>query len=349
MSALELSRLFKNSRLAQVAQPLLKDIRQRAVTPTHQTIFTPKSSAIRSQFGLKTSLPRKIGYSYIAFNDIDNYKSMPDVEKCTSKMYTRLRFQESGLVLRSPFAKHNPLFQGSSFSNVPASPLLDSFNLAHCSISRDANEALLAHPELHGRFKRFVAEKHPQMLLGSKASDTAFRDVIAQFLREHNSTATKRPLLSLARDLSQLATAQTVQGTAGLSYAQKGKLQNSPNGIKYGAILPGRLIGGIDATIGGFVASVNDRRNNMMQNYASNYPGKCMRQFTSPFKVLHAELTENGGVRMQADSVKTGTWDRSRSFDSIERSSYQPSNPEFRRASERVGLDKLDRLLKIIG
>ena len=80
-SSSELFNLVKNSRLAQVAKPLLNNIRGNSKTPTHQVIFTPKSSALRSDYGLKSTLPNKIDHHIYHLMILIIVKSMPDVEK----------------------------------------------------------------------------------------------------------------------------------------------------------------------------------------------------------------------------------------------------------------------------
>lgn len=351
MNNQELRSLFKNSRLAQVATPMLKRIRATSAIPTHQVIFTPKSSSIRSQFGIKRALPKKMGDGYFAYNDIDNYKSMPDVEKSTGKMYQRLRFQEAGLALRSPFAQHNPLFKGASLAQKSDDTLLGAINLHNRLKLIDVKEVLGNNPAMFAKFKRYIVENCPQVLAGPAVSDAALRGIMTRFLLLLPDIARPvRDLKSLVKDPSTPnRMPKSIQGSAGLSYTQKGRLNNSPNGVSYDTIMPGRLVGRMEAAVGGFIAGVNDHKVGLLENYTLNYPGKHSRQFNMPFKVLHAELTESGSVRMQADAVKIGAWAEKRSHDFIDRSAFKASNPEFARASERANLDRLDRLLRIIG
>ena len=128
-SSSELFNLVKNSRLAQVAKPLLNNIRGNSKTPTHQVIFTPKSSALRSDYGLKSTLPNKIGSSHISFNDIDNRQSMPDVEKNSGFHYKQLMFQELGLCIKTHFTNKNPLFYHEN--NKSNKQMKDEIGRAH--------------------------------------------------------------------------------------------------------------------------------------------------------------------------------------------------------------------------
>lgn len=59
-----------------------------------------------------------------------------------------------------------------------------------------------------------------------------------------------------------------IQGTGGFSYNQKGRLRNTPNGIQYGTVVPGRIIDNKEAAIAGFVSSVTDRSIALQTNYA---------------------------------------------------------------------------------
>ena len=104
MNNQELFKLVRDSRLAQVATPLSKKLRLGNKFPTHQILYTPKSSAIRSNYGIKTHLPKKVGKSHIVFNDLDNKSNMPDVEKYSGPYYNRLKFQETGMVLKNYFS-----------------------------------------------------------------------------------------------------------------------------------------------------------------------------------------------------------------------------------------------------
>lgn len=355
MRHLEQFKLFRNSKLAQVAKPLDESLRGKNNVPTHQIIFTPKSSAIRSSFGIKTPLPKQIGYSHIVFNDIDNHKGMPDVEKYSGPMHNRLKFQESGLTLKSYLNENNPLFPSSTTNtNLRKDSLSDSIltylNLPSNATALQVKQLLKLNPNLYKDFKQWLTKNHPECIL----SNSSFK--AHTFLKEYllsNPKVKKQPF-----DFSDMASRKRsrfnrIQGTGGFSYSQKGRLSNSPNGVKQGNVLPGRLVGDREAAVGGFIASVNDRTILLQNNFAKNYPGKHPRQFVMPFKVNEAEITENGKIKMYADGVKVGTWmQRTNSGHNYQDgANYDASNPVFGRATERNSKDNipLESLLNLIG
>jgi Mitochondrial ribosomal protein subunit. len=362
MNQQELYHLIKNSKLSQVASPLGKTIRGKSAVPTHQIIFTPKSSAIRSNYGMKSMLPKQIGYSHIVYNDLDNYKNMPDVEKSSGKLYNRLKFQETGLVLKNHFTEGNPLFasrEGSSGRFAPQyrsnfiksdDSITNTLNL-HGKVSPSEVKAVLKqNPKLAKLFKRWLVENHPQTLV-NPVSNGAMVDLVKSFL-ETSPDVTKRAvkLQNLIRNEPSHALS-TIQGTGGFSYNQKGRLANTPNGVKYGVIAQGRIVGSKEAAIGGFVAGVNERTTLLQHNYSKNYPGKHSRQFNMPFKVTEAELTESGSIKLYADGVRAGEWmQRSVGREAPDRSKYEASNPSFGSAAERNKSEgeNLQRLLNLI-
>ncbi|CAK7890904.1 37S ribosomal protein Mrp51p, mitochondrial [[Candida] anglica] len=352
MNNQELYKLFKNSKLAQVATPLKPKLRQNTHSPTHQIIYTPKSSAIRSNFGIKSYLPKKIGDSHIVFNDIDNKKNMPDVEKYSGAYYNRLKFQETGATVKNYFTETNPLFPSPSTKSnhtglLSSENLLSALNLSDRATVSDVKRLIKSNPDMYKSFQTWLLNNNPQALTSSNPS------LVLKNLREFLKSAPadkiakyEISLMDFSRKLgkrSNHAPAADVQGTAGFSYMLKGRFNNTPNGVKYGAIVPGRMVNEREAAIGGFVAKSNDRTTILQSNYSKSYPGKHQRQFVMPFKITEAELTPKGGVRMYVDGVKVGSWLQKTGAEdtSLDRSNYQPSNPNFGSASERNGRDSI--------
>ena len=356
----ELYNLFKNSKLAQVATPLHRTLRGRDNVPSHQIIYTPKSSAIRSNFGIKTALPKQIGFSHIVYNDIDNPKNMPDVESYSGPLYNRLKFQETGVAVKNYFNENNPLFpskttKSTDSSNSQLDSVLSKFNLTNNATGADVKRLLQKNPALYKKFQAWLVKNSPESVMSNIPSK------IVKLLKEFLATTSdiKKQELGLI-DLSKKegrttnrAPTNKIQGTGGFSYTQKGRLANSPNGIRHGSIAPGRMVGDREAAIGGFIASVNDRTTLLQNNYSKNYPGKHPRQFVMPFKINEAEITENGRVKVYADGIKVGSWMQrtNNNNEFIDRSNYEASNPNFGSASERNSKDNipLESLLNLIG
>ncbi|KAK6465283.1 mitochondrial ribosome small subunit component [Scheffersomyces coipomensis] len=357
MNTQELFNLVKNSKLAQVASPLSKNIRNGSKhKPTHQIIYTPKTNAIRSDYGLKTTLPKQIGYSHISFNDIDNFKNMPDVEKNSGKLYNRLKFQELGVPLNYNYTSSNPLFpteNNQSNSKSKKDNIFNNLNLKDNASADEVISLLKENKNLHRHYQKWLIKNYPQALISNITQSTA-KELLSQFL--HSSQDVIRRELQL-QDLSKKngssrsAISTQIQGSGGFSYNQRGRLTNTPNGVRYGAVAPGRIVNTKEAAIGGFVASVNERTTNLQYNFVSNAPGKHARQFVMPFKINAVELNENGSVKVLADGVKTGSWMHNKiGFDSQNNNRYKATNPNFENASARSKQDNdmLTTLLNIV-
>lgn len=353
-------KLFKDSRIAQVATPLSKTLRGADLAaPTHQILFAPKGSSSRSEYGIKSTLPKQVGVSHFVMNAMDTSNNIPDVEKFSSPHYNRLKFQESGVVLKKPSNKANPLFAWDTSKSVnksvsEADSVLADLNLGSKSNMRDVKALLKANPALAKQFKQWLVKRSPESIVFKIPAK--LEQLLKEFIASSENVI-KRPssLTDMTRKFgkaSRTASPRAVQGTAGLSYNQKGRLNNTPNGIKHGVIAPGRLVDNREAAIGGFVASVNERTTILQNNFINNAPGKHARQFVLPFKVNEAELTPYGGVRMYADGVRVGSWiQRTESGPSYaNRSNYVASNPNFGSLSERNSRDAaaLENLLGLV-
>ncbi|EMG50798.1 MRP51 37S ribosomal protein MRP51 [Candida maltosa Xu316] len=341
----ELFNLIKNSRIAQVAKPLSKEIRHVSKTPTHQIIFTPKSSALRSNFGLKTTLPSKIGFSHISYNDIDNKKSMPDIEKNSGFHYKQLMFKELGLPVRTYYTDKNPLFEQKttrSHTSLNDGSLANEFNLQSKVNPKEIQRILKKNPEIFQKFNEYLVANHPEVVL-SFTSDTKVVELLKDFLHQSPDVIKYVIKLFSTPKINPKFASKHVQGTGGFSYNQKGRLRNTPNGIKYGTVVPGRIIDNKEAAIAGFVANVTDRSTTLQTNYAKNFPGKHQRQFTVPFKVSEVDMAENGTVRFFAEGIKSGKWMETNNR-------YAPSNANLAGSSERNKADgqSLESLLNLI-
>ncbi|KAF3993414.1 hypothetical protein FT663_00437 [Candidozyma haemuli var. vulneris] len=350
--------LFKDSRLAQVAAPMSKVLRgSNAPSPTHQILFAPKGSSSRSEYGIKKPLPKQVGVSHFVMNAMDTSRNIPDVEKFSSPHYNRLKFQESGIVLKKPATKENPLFAWDSSKSLKKSQrdnVVAEFNLGGNASTRDIKHVLKANPTLAKEFKQWLVKRSPESIVFKIPAK--MEELLKEFIAS-SQTVKKHPssLVDLTRKfgrVSSTAPARSVQGTGGLSYNQKGRLNNTPNGIKTGVIAPGRLVADREAAINGFVASLNERTVALQNNFISNAPGKHPRQFVLPFKISEAELTPTGGIRMYADGVKVGSWiQRTEGGSSYaNRSNYVASNPYFGSLSERNSRDAtaLENLLGLV-
>lgn len=347
MNNQEVYRLFKDSKLAQVAKPLSKRLRGGQQGPTHQIIYTPKSSAIRSDFGIKSALPKQIGFSHIVYNDIDNAKNMPDVEKYAGPFYNRLKFQEMGMPVKTQH-RENPLFKSSTTKTPTNAKELDDttedsvtfgLNLKSNASTHIVKKVLQKNPNFYRRFNEWMLKNYPDKLI-SNVSKNETR-LVNEFMS--SDSGLKVPKLNILRN--NVASNKKIQGTGGFSYAQKGRLTNTPNGIKYGFIAPGRIVDKREAAIGGFIANINDHAS-LQKTYTKSAPGKHQRQFVLPFKITDAEMTQSGKVKLEAKGIQTGSWMNSANANDIR---FQPTDSNISGASERMTKDVklVDNLLKV--
>lgn len=310
MNSHELYNLVKHSKLAQVATPILKNIRGKSAVPTHQIIFTPKASAIRSNFGLKSTLPKQIGYSHIAFNDIDNYKNMPDVEKSLGKMHNRIKFQEIGVAVKS-----NPsqsLFELKAESNTTNLQILtEGFNVNKNVVPSVISDILGKNKDISRKFQKWLLKNHPEAILDRQQNQAETRDLLKLFLSEAEIVKKEIQLSDFTKTdaaSSRFTAKSCVQGNAGFSYLQPGRLSNTPNGVRYGSVVPGRIVGMKEAAIGGFVSGVDDTSIRQPTQYAGNQGGRHTRQFNMPFMITGVKISNNGAVDVSATGVEAGSW-----------------------------------------
>lgn len=356
MNNLELYRLVRNSKLAQVATPLSKQMRGTPMSvPTHQVVHTPKDSALRSNFGMKSTLPKQIGTSHIAYNLLDSASNIPDVEKMSTPHYTRLRFQELGYALQLTTLPQAKLFahELSRLLHRPAARdaqggLLALLNVNPSTPLAQIRAYLKKYPQLYSEFKRWKLENIPASvdLKVPVPRDEHFRQFIAsgKYLQR---TAPK------LRDFTRTKKTQTTphkrdyQGTAGLSYLQSGRLANTPNGFRHGVVAPARLVKDREVVVGGIVAPINDKTVSLQARHAANYPGKHLRQFVFPVALKSAKLLTNGSLHMSTEAVQVGKW--MLRIDA-ETSEYVATDTNFSDLSERnaEGVTNLADLLDLI-
>lgn len=246
----EFGKLFKASRFASLAKPLSKS--RGALFPTHQVVETRDAALSRQEWGLKYALPQKLKSRYIVLNDFDSLERIVDFEAGGGDHYRRLRFQELGIVPErdtkdSQFtSKPNPLFQDS---NVSASKKIETvLEVRPDCKKKKLDSVIIELEELRPEFKEYVLKNHPKELKEKGLTGDRFQDVAAAFLKEHRLKTDTNKIASLKRkDDFKFA------GTGGLSYALKGRLRTTPNGVVHREAAPARYVGSRFA-LGGFVA-----------------------------------------------------------------------------------------------
>ncbi|CAI5756490.1 unnamed protein product [Candida verbasci] len=352
----ELFDLVKTSRLAQVAKPK-PNSRIRTINstiPTHQIIFTPVENASRSNYGLKSTLPNKIGVSHISYNDLDNKYSMPDVERNSGHHYNQLIFQELGLNIKNRYETPNPLFPNDKNKSLvgltPWRSMIRLLGLPKNSKINDVLQLLKQNKSIYKQFQQFLISKYPKLIL-QKRDTIDYRDLtiaIKEFLIENENLIKNEVTLgNFMSTYSTYGNENIIQGTGGFTYNQKGRLNNTPNGIKHSIVAPGRLVNNKEAAIGGFISNVSDRSVALQLNYSRNQPGKHTRQFKMPYKINEVDLSDDGTVRIFSEGIKLGKWMETDDRFTPTRNDFDISN-SYREERQKKESESLEQLLNLI-
>lgn len=335
--------LLRNSKFAQVPKPLQENILKTSRVPTHLVINTPPGDVARSEFGMKTTLPKPISAQYIAFNNIDNKISMPDVEFSPGPYFNKVKFQELGIPVHTTHQRESPLFPATKNKSQPTNTggsMANWLNLSDDSSVKEVKIILKQNPAIYKDFKNWLLENHPVALLEQVPAIT-MNEYLRKFLQESQGVVRKK--IGLTDFTKEKGGRPSIHGTGGLSYNQKGRITNTPNGLKYDTVAPGRLVGNKEASIAGFVVYVHDHTIGLQRNYAKNYPAKHTRQFVMPFKIEAAELNRDGSVKLTADGIRTGEWMHKKSSQPVLDGSETRSTSRIRGEN-----DSLQSLLNLI-
>ncbi|QPG74114.1 hypothetical protein FOA43_001436 [Brettanomyces nanus] len=322
-SAGEFTRLFRNSRVAQVPNNLGKlGLDRSKAFPTHQIIEALPSSFSRRDFGLKIRLPKKLKTRHIVINDLDNKYGLPDFEPLNGFYWKKLRFREFGIPVR---VKGSGLGNGMQKNAVSSSPLFPAkyqssdrttisgaLNLKRQSLySKEFQKHIKTElRKLRRPFITWLVEKYPERL-----SHTDLSNEIIEFLEE------KKPQLNLKNTDFQLkipsSYADKLSGTAGLSYTLGGRLLQTPNGVESSKVLPGRFlqskITGHHFGLGGFVgySSASQSQVKYLNRLSTlNKPitgtDKFSREFRVPIIPKHAYINlESKKLDLDLDPVRS--------------------------------------------
>ena len=164
----------------------------------------------------------------------------------------------------------------------------------------EINKILKKNPQIYKEFRQYLIENHPNILLSSSTTTTTTNssqleiiEALKKFLSTSSKISKKKVNLFTTHKIDPKFQQNQIQGTGGFSYNQKGRLRNTPNGIKYGTVVPGRIIANKEAAIMGFVASVTDRSITLQSNYAKMLQVNII--VNSPF---HLKLMKLNLVKM---------------------------------------------------
>lgn len=248
--------------------------------PQHQVLETTRPSLHRRDWGLKANLPEAASTKTIQYRGIDSDIGLPDVEYKTDFATKLQMFNELGqlVTLQGACPEIPSLFQAGK--RPPKSAI---------NLSKSQKRRILAQARLRG--PEYVKN------LDSQSQGKAVRN-IERFLK---------------LDEGSLDGNEDDTGTSavGLSYAQKGTLHNSPDGMTTARPTKGRFLRSSASTDGrvavaGFVARIS------RQPDASFLMHKTPRD-VYPFR---AESRQNGEVMLSV-TQKSDQSDTGRNLDKL--------------------------------
>ncbi|CDO95250.1 unnamed protein product [Kluyveromyces dobzhanskii CBS 2104] len=293
-----ISNLLRNSRIAQVPKTDKSLFRAgNSSHPTHQLIETKSSTLYRQEWGLKASIPSKIKTRYLVYNDLDTQQRLTTFEPMGQYQWNRIRFQEMGLAPRYVEEEFNPLFKGTTKRAGKYAPFSNAVNMAPNTAPSEKTRKLKEIDQHRAEFKKWLAEKHPESVTGVRNDNTkSLKTLATEFLHE------KMGKLNL--NTAAKSKWNTV-GTGGLTYNLRGRLRQSPNGVKQKNVIPGRILSvqGPDRAIavGGFIAEAKSvGRNPRALQYNM---GDFVRQEVLPF-VVEDPKVEGDNVTLSASLVE---------------------------------------------
>ena len=290
---MSLSNMLRASRLAQVyksSKPLSTGLK---IAPTHQVIETKPALLKFHEWGLKSAIPSKVKTQYLMYKELDTLERLTDFEPRGGANWNRIRVQEFGLSPRYNANTKNPLFNKEHYDFSSLNEVFTKFffekqqhgSMKYGSLSESRK---LFIKNVRQEFKEWLVAKYPEAILNQ--SFTKPDNMLTygkEFLQSYNN-----------RSSSKLNSPDTMIGTGGLTYALKGRLRNSPNGVIQKHIVPGRFVAPTNdnkiAAIGGFVA-------NAASSVISAQPQKWVsnRDKIYPFEVSNLSVN-NGQITLDA-------------------------------------------------
>lgn len=298
-----LQKLLKGSKISQLAEPNRREAANYfKLFPTHQVIQTTPNSLYRKDYGLKANLPSKVKSRFLELDEMDTMQRMTDFECLSGSYWKKVRFQEMNLPISF---KKNALFEG--FTEIkPKSENLTNLSVLLNFDYKNATDGELKIllgklRELRKPFVEWLLKTKPSVLLQqSNDFSSEIRDFLAMCEKSPYHYK-KLSQLGLKKDGS-LKTA----GTAGLSYALKGRLCNTPNGIQAKKIIPGRYVGDLNKNfaVGGFIARGADSASTSVAQMIKSVRDKHPRQLEIPVSLENAEFNPDNSLRINVTPMR---------------------------------------------
>ncbi|AEY95945.1 FADL271Wp [Eremothecium gossypii FDAG1] len=355
MSSSNLSSILRNSRIAQVPKPkgpLFSP--DKKYVPTHQLIENKASTMHRQEWGMKSSIPSRSKSRYLIFDELDTQQRLTSFEAIGQYQWNRIRIQELGVVPERATAGNafqtsadanapsNPLFSGFSSRLSARTPLSSFFGLTSKSDAKQWKAAEKKVAALRPAFKKWLQDHHPHLIIHKDQMDPAdFRKRAVEFITE------------IATRSSGAGGSWKVVGNGGLTYGLKGRLQQSPLGIKQNTVVEGRILqtNGMEKSVAaaGFVGNGMLGTNLRKVDYAM---GDLVRTARFPFEVKQARLLENGRLLMDMSLIEPKNTARKYGYGAKENKNrtyiFQRGAVNERKISSEESAQQAEELLNIL-
>ena len=185
--------------------------------------------------------------------------------------------------------------------------LINTLNLPTKVQILEINKILKKNPQIYKEFRQYLIENHPNILLSSSSSSSSSSsttttttnssqleiiDALKQFYQLHQKFPKRKLIYSLLIKLILNFNKIKFKELEDFLIIKR-SIKKHSNGIKYGTVVPGRIIANKEAAIMGFVASVTDRSITLQSNYAKMLQVNII--VNSPF---HLKLMKLNLVKM---------------------------------------------------
>ncbi|EDO17181.1 hypothetical protein Kpol_1072p51 [Vanderwaltozyma polyspora DSM 70294] len=299
---MSVSQLLRKSKIAQVVNTKNPLYVSNKFHPTHQLITTKRTNFNQiNDWGLKSPIPSRDNSRYLVYNDLDTLERIATYEKNNGQQWTRIRFNELNLTPTFNPGVANPLFKSNSVQTDNSSPLSSVLNL-NSNASSNSNRLKIGNiKNLRSDFKKWLLDNDIDSLKHNTFNVKYMNRSAINYLNDkrlNNHHDTNRKLNLPTNNMTH------VIGTGGLSYNLRGKLQNTPNGIKQKTIVPGRYLN-VDGSkwltgIGGMVGFENS---SFSPTRLDRMNAETAREKAYPFEVQRISVDHKGNIMMRSRVV----------------------------------------------
>lgn len=281
---MEFPHLLRNARVTTFQSKVLPIGTRSRKVPVLQVLKTTPASFHRKDWGVKANLPAKAKDVHISLEALDSAVGILPYEPA-SGFYRKLqRFREFGVHLQMP-----------RYSEVD--------NLLKASPRSSTTWSTMSKEDKMRLYQRARSRRHEfhEYMKTSLSSAKELYSTSANLTKHIEKFMGIQPVIS---HLSMDSSAEANVSSAGLSYALKGSLYNTPRGIQEYKRVPGRVLNGrgakVAAGLGGFVSNVTISHAMNMAQSASSLRAEAVYEFI----VQRAQATQMGHIELQSIASK---------------------------------------------